>query len=214
MPPAWPLRTTHIVTEITGRLGPFGGGAGAVTTVTAVARASRIMVVTVDGHRSPKGRRWRLDLIEQLRGEHQEYVQQLTELAEIVEGIRVNGRGGYFIVSLDALLEPLTTQLDAHASREEAWVFPRLVERAPDSPVALMLEEHRAIRVQSARFARWYRTWRAGADDAYAEWAAAALDLRGLLSTHMQKENLILFPLARRVMTTAELSEWAALGAP
>ncbi len=155
-----------------------------------------------------------MDLIEQLQSEHQEYVRELAELAEIVEGIRVNGRGGYFIVSLDALVEPLTTQLNAHASREEAWVFPRLVERAPGSPVALMLEEHGAIRAHSARLARWYPAWRAGADEAYPKWAEAALELRGLLSAHMQKENLILFPLARRVMTAAELSEWAALGEP
>lgn len=155
-----------------------------------------------------------MDLIARLQAEHQEYVVQLTELAEVVEGIRVNGRGGYFIASLDALLEPLTTQLDAHAAREEAWVFPRLVERAPASQVPLMLDEHQAIRAHSARFAHWYPVWRGGDDAAYERWAAAALDLRGLLSTHMQKENLMLFPLARRVMTTAELSEWASLGAP
>lgn len=155
-----------------------------------------------------------MDLIEQLKAEHQEYVRQLTELAGIVEGIRVNGRGGDVVVSLDALLEPLTTQLDAHAAREEAWVFPYLVDRVPDSPVALMLEEHRAIRAASARFARWYRMWRAGDDAAYERWAGAALDLRGLLSTHMQKENLIVVPLARRAMTAAEMSKWASLGTP
>lgn len=147
-----------------------------------------------------------VDLIAQLTAEHQDYVFKLSALVEVIEGIRVNGRGDYFIAALDALIGPLTTELDDHAHREEEFLFPRLLERAPDSPVAVMLEEHQTIRGYSAQFEHWYRKWREGADDTYDRWTRPALELRGAFSTHMQKENLILFPLARRVLTPEDIS--------
>ncbi len=146
-----------------------------------------------------------MDLIERLTAEHQDYVFKLTTLAETIEGIRVNGRGGYFIETLDGLLLPLTTELDDHARREEEFLFPRLVDRVPDSPVPVMLTEHQAIREKSEIFGRWYPAWRDGDDSLFAVWSDAALDLRGLFSAHMQKENLILFPMARRVLTPDEI---------
>ena len=152
-----------------------------------------------------------MDFIEQLTDEHQAYVLKLSALAEIIEGIRVNGRGDYFISGIDSLLPAFTVDLDDHAGREEEFLFPRLIERVPDSPVPLMLEEHRLIREYSATFADGYKSWRDGNDRAYEDWAIAALDLRGIFSTHMQKENLILFPMARRVLTADEMSRWAKI---
>lgn len=153
-----------------------------------------------------------MDIIAQLTAEHQDYVFKLSALVELIEGIRVNGRSDYFIAALDALVSPLTTELDDHAQREEEYVFPRLLERVPDSPVPVMLAEHQAIRGYSAQFDHWYRKWREGADDAYDQWTQPALELRGAFSTHMQKENLILFPLARRVLTAAEITHWTTPG--
>nr|WP_207711703.1 hemerythrin domain-containing protein [Sulfobacillus harzensis] len=144
--------------------------------------------------------------------EHQDYVLKLSRLAEVIEGIRVNGRGDYFIETLDELLKPLTVDLDDHARREEDFLFPRLLERAPDSPVPVMIAEHVEIRDRSAAFGQWYPAWREGDDSAYQRWADAALDLRGKFSAHMQKENLILFPLARRVLTAEEIQQLTRLG--
>lgn len=148
-----------------------------------------------------------VDLITQLSSEHQDYVVNLSVLAEVIEGIRVNGRGDYFIATLDRLFEPLTIDLDDHARREEDILFPKLLERAPDSPIAVMLEDHQIIRALSARFGRWYPIWRGGADEVFGNWAEPAENLRGKFSAHMQKENLILFPLARRVLTDGEIRQ-------
>lgn len=148
-----------------------------------------------------------MDLIAQLTQEHQDYVLKLTTLAEVIEGIRINGRGDYYIQELDELLKPLTVDLDDHARREEDFLFPRLLVRAPQSPVPVMVAEHAEIRKHSAAFGQWYLTWREGDDSAYQRWADAALDLRGKFSTHMQKENVILFPLARRVLTVEEIQQ-------
>lgn len=47
-----------------------------------------------------------MDFIAQLTQEHQDYVWKLTRLAEVIEGVRVNGRGDYFIETWDQLLSP------------------------------------------------------------------------------------------------------------
>jgi len=147
-----------------------------------------------------------MDLISRLTREHQDYVIKLSTLAETIEGIRINGRGDYFIETLDGLLVPLTSQLDDHARREEDFLFPRILERAPDSPIPVMLEDHEAIRQASQGFADGYLLWRDGDDEVFDRWASFAETLRGTFSAHMQKENLILFPLARRVLSTDEIA--------
>ncbi len=146
-----------------------------------------------------------MNLIAQLTEEHHDYVLKLTALAETIEGIRVNGRGDLFIETLDGLLKALTTELDAHAQREEDYLFPKLVERAPESPIPVMLEEHETIRAASQGFDQYYRMWKEGEDEAFNIWARHATNLRGTFSTHMQKENLIVFPLAKRVLTPDEI---------
>lgn len=153
-----------------------------------------------------------MDFIAQLTREHQGYILKLSTLAEVIEGIRINGRGAYFMDTLDELLTPLTVDLDDHARREEDFLFPRLLERAPASPVPVMIAEHVKIREKSAAFGQWYPAWREGDDSAYPRWAEAALALRGKFSVHMQKENLILFPLARRVLTVEEIQRLMTLG--
>ena len=155
-----------------------------------------------------------MDLIAQLTAEHQDYGFKLSQMAEAIEGIRVNGRGDYFVETVDDLLLPFTVDLDNHARREEDFLFPKLLERVADSPVPVMLGEHAAIRQASDQFGRWYRVWREGEEDAFDRWASAVLELRGTFSAHMQKENLILFPLARRVLTADEIGELSEPGRP
>lgn len=149
-----------------------------------------------------------MDFIAKLTAEHQDYAAKLSALAEVIEGIRVNGRGDYFTSRLDGLLIVFTVDLDNHARREEDLLFSRLVQLVPESPIPVMLTEHQTIRAHSAAFERGYREWRSGQDTAFEAWAKSALDLRGTFSAHMQKENLILFPMARRVLQPEELVKW------
>ncbi|MHB1955781.1 MAG: hemerythrin domain-containing protein [Sulfobacillus sp.] len=151
-----------------------------------------------------------MDLIAQLIAEHQEFVHLLTHLAETVDAVKANGRGNYFVATLDSLMLPLTKELDDHALREEKFLFPRIVERGDTTQVILqMVEEHGAIRGESAAFERHYGEWKAGDDQALPLWTAHAIELRGKFSAHMQKENLIVFPMARRILTADELAHLA-----
>lgn len=150
----------------------------------------------------------KMDFIAQLTAEHQDYTAKLSTLAEVIEGIRINGRGDYFTSTLDDLLAVFTVDLDNHARREEDILFPRLLQMVPESPIPVMVLEHQTIREHSAAFERGYKAWRAGQDEAFRDWAKSALDLRGAFSTHMQKENLILFPMARRVLQPDEIAKW------
>lgn len=116
-----------------------------------------------------------MDFLARLIDEHQDCVLQLMKLAEAIEGIRINGRGEYFMETVDDLWKPLTLDLDDHAAREEEFLFPRLAQRVPESPVPVMLAEHAEIRDRSAVFGQWYPLWRAGDESAYPQWSAAAL---------------------------------------
>lgn len=131
-----------------------------------------------------------------------------SPLSETIEGICNNGRGDCLIDTLDGLLASLTTEPEDHAQREEEWLFPPLQQQLPDSPIDLKLEVRQAIREKSHRFGRWYRVWWDGDDSALQPWVEPALDLRGKIVVHMQKENLILFPIVRRVLTVAQL-QWS-----
>ena len=148
-----------------------------------------------------------MDLVTQLLQEHKDYVAKLTTLAEAVEGIRANGRDASYIETVNSLFAPFTTELDQHAAREEDFLFPRILERAPDSIVPTMIEDHEKLRKISAIFGQWYPIWREGEDSAYQNWADSALELRGVFSAHMQKENIIVFPLARRILTPEEIAQ-------
>ena len=148
-----------------------------------------------------------MDLVAQLIAEHQEFVHFLTRLAETVDAVLANGRGDYFIATVDSLLLPLTKELDSHALREEKFLFPRMIKRGDASQIILqMVEEHEAIRTESTGFERYYDEWKAGDDQALPLWTTHAVALRGKFSTHMQKENLIVFPMARRIFTAEELA--------
>lgn len=74
-----------------------------------------------------------------------------------------------------------------------------------------MREEHAAIWRASSEFATFCRLWRAGEDAALPAWAEPAALLRGTFSVHMQKENLIRFPMLRRVLTAEEISRLTEL---
>lgn len=131
-----------------------------------------------------------MDLISWLTAEHQDYVLMLSNPSPVIGGIGgnwINGRRDYFSSTLDGVFEPFTVDL------------------APDNPVPVMLAEQRVIRGLSAQFGYWYLVLRLGHDATYEKWAQPDINPRSKFSTHMQKENLLPFPMACRVLTAEEI---------
>ncbi len=71
-----------------------------------------------------------------------------------------------------------------------------------------MLTDREAIRRFSAAPGQGYMVWGEGDANAYTARTEFATRLRGTFSPHRQGENLILFPLARRLVSTDEIRPW------
>jgi hemerythrin-like domain-containing protein len=147
-----------------------------------------------------------LDVIERLLDEHADFMDALERLNTLIEGVETNGRGDYFEEEARSLLPRLTDEVEVHSRQEEEYLFPLLAQHLDGGgPLPTMIAEHEGIREAFQRFRTGLTAWLAGEDAACRDWVTAGRDLRGRFSLHMQKENLVLFPMARRLLSPAEL---------
>jgi len=98
-----------------------------------------------------------------------------------------------------------------HHGKEEGHLFPRLAAygfSAESGPVAVMLEEHRLGR----GFLREVAEALAEPEDERARdrFARAARSYVALLTAHIQKEDMILFPMADRTLSSDDMQVVAA----
>jgi regulator of cell morphogenesis and NO signaling len=151
------------------------------------------------------------DPIRSLYADHEDLVARLGELEELCRRAE-RGHGPEDLGdALSAMVDRLREEVDVHSNREELGLFPVL--RRHPLPADLMdalLAEHGEIRAYVHDFAAEAGLWVGGRRSWAPAWIAPARQARGLLSTHMQKENLLLFPLADRVLTAEERKEVAA----
>lgn len=107
-----------------------------------------------------------------------------------------------------AAMDYLTGYADqCHNRKEETHVFPLLESRGiPRSggPLGVMLQEHEQSRELLARLEEAAAAWKAGDPDARPVFRDLFEQYAELLKNHYWKENDILFPMGRRVMTPAD----------
>jgi iron-sulfur cluster repair protein YtfE (RIC family) len=170
------------------------------------------------------------DPIDHLLTEHREIMAEVEALRRAVADLRDRGE-----VALPAALPALrsvgrmmSTRLLRHARKEDEVLFPAL-ERAfgsGDGPTWVMREEHRAIHEQVRLFKETLRelnevehpaivsggaTLRALAEGggSAAQLAETGEEIVSLLDLHFGKEEDILFPMARTMLSEPDLSEVA-----
>jgi regulator of cell morphogenesis and NO signaling len=166
------------------------------------------------------------DPIERLLEEHRAIMAKVNDLRRAVADLHRRGDAALPDVkpALDALCEMMSTELVAHARREDEALFPALeaVFGAGGGPTAVMRAEHRAIHGQAERFRQTLHELNevehpaivaAGARlRTLTAASASAADLRAigesileLLDLHFGKEEDILFPMAREVLSADAL---------
>jgi hemerythrin-like domain-containing protein len=103
----------------------------------------------------------------------------------------------------------LQSEVQEHFALEEDFLFPALARHAQlaQGPLAVMEAEHEEFRALVAELAVALRTGNAAAA------AGAARDVVGLLRAHIDKEDHVLFPMARHVLSAAELDDLDARAA-
>jgi len=100
--------------------------------------------------------------------------------------------------------------LEAHHDGEEELVFPLLIERAPESKI--LLEQSKAQHAEVAGLMGTARdslgSWEAKADSDAGEVMRSLQALDGVLSPHLDQEEVEIVPLASEHLT---VEEWEAL---
>jgi hemerythrin-like domain-containing protein len=164
------------------------------------------------------------DPIDRLLWEHQGIMRQVADLRRAVQALGERGEGALAGVRpvLQGTVRMIETELLAHARREDDALFPA-IERAlnEEAMTGQMRQEHRDIHAEADRFRATLRELnevehpaivaggaRLGA--LVATGGAEALRATGaelirLLEEHFQKEEEVLFPMAREVLEADEL---------
>jgi len=100
-----------------------------------------------------------------------------------------------------------------HNKKEEEHLFPLLERRGvprDGGPLAVMLQEHEQSRELLAELEPAARRYAGGDTPGRAEFAAAFAQYSELLRNHYWKENDILYPMGRRVMSAADAQQVVA----
>jgi DUF438 domain-containing protein len=135
-----------------------------------------------------------MHLIERLEGEHRDAVAALERLERACARALAGEGARTWSGEREAALRAVCAIVHGHAESEQELVFPALGGEGMDALIATLTSEHAQVRAL-------YERVRALADEgaAPAAWVEPARALRGSLSLHMQRENLLVFPKARRL---------------
>jgi len=166
--------------------------------------------------------------IDHLLAEHRDIMAQIAGLRRAVRDLEERGAAALpaAMPELDAVARMMSTQLTAHARKEDDALFPALEQffGREGGPTAVMRQEHREIHAEAERFRQTLRELnevehpeivaqgkalrsladRGGDPDTL---RATATQVIRLLDAHFAKEEQVLFPMARRILGEAELAE-------
>jgi iron-sulfur cluster repair protein YtfE (RIC family) len=166
--------------------------------------------------------------VDRLLEEHRDIIAEVETLRAAIVSLNAHGDAALpaALPALRSVGRMMATQLLSHARKEDKGLFPA-IERAlgtTDTPIAVMREEHRAIHADARRFRAIVHelndvehpaieaggeTLRTIADHGA---SAAALAETGeeiirLLDLHFAKEENVLFPMARAMLSDEELGD-------
>lgn len=131
------------------------------------------------------------DPLDRFVAEHDEALAELEKLEAAADALSDDGDPVENLATARAAHEFLSTAVREHNENEEHALFPVLGDRAP---CEMFVAEHEELRAAEARL-------RAGIESGdAAETAAAAYLIIDLLRAHIQRENEVLFPMARHLL--------------
>lgn len=172
------------------------------------------------------------DPIDRLLEEHRTIMAEVAPLRAAVQSLATGGDDALAgaLPALRRVAEMMATDLLAHARREDEALFPAIeaILGAEGTPTAVMREEHREIHANASRFratlkelnevehpalvaeSAKLRDLVAGSGSARALRETGAEVIR-LLDEHFAKEEEVLFPMARQMLSAADLTRVALL---
>ena len=128
------------------------------------------------------------DPLHRFEHEHEEALDVLTRLEQAALSLRVPGNPAPSLSSVREALAFLEGPVKAHNENEERALFPELGTAAPTAP---FVDEHRVLWELEQALGEALRF---SDPDVVAD---TALELVELLRAHIERENDVLFPMAR-----------------
>lgn len=142
--------------------------------------------------------------ISDLLEEHEAILSALNILDRMVSGIEIDNE--IDTADMNGFIDFLKEFADkCHHGKEEGLLFPAMVAAGvPESggPIGVMLQEHQ----EGRRLIRQMVDALSGATDPESQ-TEAARSYIFLLRNHIQKENMVLFPMADQVLNEKQLEE-------
>jgi hemerythrin-like domain-containing protein len=146
---------------------------------------------------------------------HTMFRREFGLLPALISGVRAGDTARARVVAEH--FDLIHTVLYHHHHAEDAYLWPRLLSRAPEpaAPVVATMEaQHGELDKVIDDLTAGLRDWRAGADPARGTaLAEAAARLAGLLAEHLAAEEERALPLIARYVTAPEWGEMVAAGA-
>lgn len=155
------------------------------------------------------------DPIAVLMEEHQHFLRRLRDVrADLQRRTQGERDGPGASASMTTFAEFLAKDVDGfHGRKEEEGLFPVLIRHigSEGGPVGVMLEEHEALRHHQKTLASHAPRLETDLEskEAWNAVATATDAVDRLLAFHIEKEDQVLFPMARAVLTEAEMAEVA-----
>lgn len=150
-----------------------------------------------------------MTVIKELKNEHEAVLLTISILDQIAARLK-SGQTVEFR-HLDQIIEFLVVFVDkCHHSKEEKVLFPAMEEAGipqDGGPIAAMLYEHEQGRslVQGLRIG--VEGYRIGKENFLTEITENIQNYGQLLTSHIEKENTVLFVMAERVLSVVKMAE-------
>lgn len=148
--------------------------------------------------------------IETLMDEHRQIERVLGSLETFAERAHLGEGAPADLAGYVAFLRGFADEL--HHAKEERILFVRMVANGfpeESGPIAMMLHEHTVGRTLVGVLAALAEKKTPWSDADRAELYAAATDFSGLLRTHIQKEDRILYPMSEQHVSPEEFEAMA-----
>ena len=150
------------------------------------------------------------DPIIRFMDEHQQGLRELKNLLNAAKELKLNGYNPEPYEKLRAATRFINEEIRTHNQNEENALFPKLEEKiGKNGPTAVMRSEHQQLWEALGRLESELNLLSTDGvnNPRIARIAELATFVHDFLSQHIGKEDNILYPMARRVLSGRELQE-------
>lgn len=146
-----------------------------------------------------------------LRKEHQAILKMVEASETVAERLKRGERvPSDILATFQEFFQIFADQ--CHHGKEENIFFPLLEARGlpkAGGPLGMMLNEHEQGRALVREMHQAAEAYASGVEGSGVRWAQSAEQYAALLRSHIDKENLVLFPMAERMLSEDELARVA-----